>query len=222
MPVRFIPASIRFQQVALAEWTRSSWDTDQATVLFRGPRTDADRYLDTVQRFEVMPSYPRMYLVNAQRKNITPNFPGVEKNYIGFRDGTVPKVKRVNDNSSQTVTGQGTDNAPSSPTFGKQVSGQVCYISPQTTYTWYETSNPANTPRYSTIDGKRGIQITQVSVQPVTLDDGTIARPTFSAFTAIINSLALEDVVSDYECEELVQGILWGCRSIVQLRIVST
>lgn len=219
MPVVYRPASARFTQIAIPEWSLNGWEMDEASIMYGGPRPDSDRFLGTVARFEVMPGFQRMYLRQAQRRNATPSFPRVEKQYVGFKSGVIPPVKRVNDTSSQTVSGQGVDNTTSSPTSGKTISGQVTYNAAQTTWTWFELSTPAPKPRYASVDQDRDPEITEVSVNPITGDDGKIVMPTFSALTAVINSLKQELVVSDYEREEVVKGILWACRSIVQHRI---
>lgn len=223
MSVRFIPSTQRFVQVAEAEWNLSGWDTDQATILWRGPRTDLKRFLDDIngKRFQPMPNFSRMWLNDVQERNITPSFPGAELMYVGFRNGQIPPVKVENDTSSQVASGQGVDNAPSSPTFGKQISGQITYNASQTTYTWFENSQPNINPRYNTVDQKQAPVITGVSINPVIGDDGLPIPVTTSAFTAVINSLGLELVVADYDRVPLVPGILWGCRSIVQWRIKS-
>lgn len=221
MPVTFRPASQQWIESGDPEWTVNGWDMDVASVLWRGPRTGSDSFLASIVKFAGMPGFARMWLESYDKTNITPSFPGVQKRFIGFRDGNIPPQRRVNGTSSQVVTATGVDNAPSSPTFGLTLSGTFTYLASRTTWTWFETSTPAITARYNTVDQAIDplSRLQNVAIQPAIGTDGQIIQPTYSSFVQIYNNLARELVVTDYEREELVPGTFWACRSQVEYRL---
>jgi len=225
MGIIFRPAGQQFVQVADPEWQRNAWDTDECSILYRGPRTKVDAFMQSIdgKMFTSLQNFPTMWLNAYEKTNMTANFPGVYLKYVGFRSGNIPPVRRVNDLSSQQASGQGTDKAPSSPTYGKQLTGTFTYRASRTTWKWYERSTPPILPRYASVDQPidpfQNLQ--NYTIQPVIGDDGLPLAVTYAAFVAVINSLSRQIVVSDYEREELVKNTLWACTSIVEYRIQS-
>ena len=214
MPVVF-RGDTNWQRVAEPEWTREGWEYDQCAVLFRGPRTKKDTFENAIPRFETMPGFPGMRLKNAQSQNVTPSFPGVVKNYVGFRAG-IPPAKGVSSIAAAVARVTGTDTAS-----GKAISANVAYRAARTAWTWYEISTPAaDNPRYRTVINATDPR-TRIDYIAIEDEDGKTTVP-YSAFVAIWNALAVEYAVTDYQTEPIVPGAIWHCSACVDYRIRST
>lgn len=213
MPVIFV-GDRTWKQVAEPEWTSPGWEIKRASVLYRGPRTGKTAFENTIFDFETMPGNPAMRLESWQSKNTTPSFPGVEKTFVGFRNG-LPPAKGVPSISAQVARVTGTDTAS-----GQKVSASVAYRASRTTWEWWENSFPSSNPRYAYVlfqnDPRNQIDYVQIENA-----DGQTTVP-YSSFVAIINALALELVVEDYTTEPIVPNAIWRCSSTIDWRIRST
>lgn len=204
-----------WQQVKQAEWSQDSWGLDHARVLYRGPSTKKIAFNNNIRRWGAMIGYPGMKLEGWSDAIITPSYPGVEFQFVGFRSGNLPPVKPVDSFSTQVAQGQGRDTAT-----GRNVSGSFTYRASRTTYTWFETSlpNPQN-PRYA-IPRNALNPLSQILSYSIQDDNGKkVNTIPFSAFTAVFNSLSVGIQVSDYEREEIIPKALWACRSTVDYAI---
>lgn len=230
MSVVFIPSNQEFVQCADTEWpTVGGFDLDAAVVLMRGPRTKFNAYMDTLVRWSSLAGYPRMFLANWEKSDVAASFPAVSLHYIGTRDGNPPPFHLENDVTVSSATGTGTDEAPSSPTFGQTLSGTVVYLASRSTWSFYIFVTPPNAPPtaapspYNTISQGVAPNPFQASIQAVVdPDTGQVIPPTYSAFTAIINSLVQTVLVTDYAREVVVPGYIWGCKSVVQSQLQSS
>lgn len=228
--VTFIPA-INFVQVAEPVWSMDGYGCDKASVKWRGPRTSLKAFQDALIRFSSMPAsntkyrlaaagpYPTMYLVDWQAANETASFPSVTLDYLGFKNGIIPPpAKPIDSTSSQQVNGEGTDTAT-----GDKVTGTIQYRASRTTWSWFMNSIPPSfpPPQYaivnSPLDPFNNIESYRMQVQATGQQTNSIP---YSSFVAIINSLARQTVVSNYEREPLVPGLLYACRSDVDFKLV--
>jgi len=162
--------------------------------------------------------YPMMRASGWIGSEDSPSFPGVIIKYIGFKSGTVPPVKIVDGVTSQSASGSGLDNSTEPP---REVSGTFLYRASRTSYTWFETSTPPPYSRYQTVRFPIDplSQIDSYSIQ----DSGgsSVHNVPYSAFITILNSMIRKVIVSNYEREELVPGLLWGCQADVDFRVVN-
>lgn len=213
MPVVYIPDSLRWQPTAEPEWGVESWSISTATQLFRGPRPSKKSAEEIIVRFQNLPGYTFMRLDRWVSQNMTASFPAIIGTYVGFRYG-IPPAKGIPSLTSQSlsVTGKDTDT-------GLSVSGTVLYLANRTTWDWWEVKQPAILPRYNTVLVKQNPLsfIQSISVQPAA--DGSVP---ISAFTAIINALIPELVISDYQQEPVVPGAIWHCTSTIDYKLISS
>ncbi len=219
MSVTFIPADQQFIVSSDPEWSINGWGMDTCQVLWRGPRTKSDAFLDSQIKFSPLEGYPRVWLDNTEKRNITPNFPGVLNSYIGFRSGTIPRQKRVNGTSAQQITKSAP--AVTGDLDGQTITGEFQYLASRTTWTWFETANPPNNPRYNSVDGGVNplLRLTQFTFPPVPGPDGDLVPVPLADAIAVFNKLTPVVLLVDYEREELIPNAFWACRSVIEWRL---
>lgn len=196
-----------------------NWGLDEAKVLYRGAAPKMAAFADTLPRFGSLAPHPSMYLVHWDVVNITPSFPGIELVYKGFRSGTIPPVKISDGVSLQTAQGEGTDS-----TFdpARKITGSFLYRAQRTSYNWFEKQDPHGQCRYSTV---------RIKINPLSqiiayhMSDPETGEPInwvrYSSFIAVFNHLLVQEIVSDFGCEEVIPRTLWACHSDVDYKIVS-
>lgn len=213
MAVKFI-GNVAWEPAEDPSWTVDNWGNDRVNIVFRGARILKDAFERTLQRWTSLAGFPGMKLQGWSNQSYTPNFPGVVLTYIGFRDGTLPPVKHVNSLTTQSVQGEGTDT-----TTEEVVSGTIVYRAARSSYTWFETSKPAKTSRYTTVDDQTDplTRIVSYSIQKKSTGE-SINNVPYSSFVAIFNSLRRREIVTEYNMEEIVPGSLWGCHADVDLK----
>lgn len=204
-----------WEQVEQIEWSSESWTHERARVVFKGRATARTRFENTLRRWQTMPGFPLMRLDNWQSINSSPCFPSVELFYIGLKSKNLPPVKAVNGTSIQSAQGQGTDTVS-----GQTVSGTFVYRASRTTYTWFtDREPPATSPYFLTERPLNPLQ----NILVYHMEDATTGRRVntipYSSFVAVFNSLIIANVVSNYEREPVVPGILWACRADVDYMI---
>lgn len=224
MPVTFIPDS-EWAQSGDIEWSRvGGWEIDQATIPWRGRRDKKKQFEDTIVRFSGMPGYPLMRLSEWSNSGGTVSYPQVDLKYVGFRNGAIPPQKGVNNVSFQSIQSSGTDTSIGNPTSGKVVSGTFYYQATRTTWTWYETSTPPQTPRYSNvlrpIDPLQAITGYSITASG---DNGVTNTPvnfvTLSVLAAVTRNLTTRTEVDSYDQDEIIQGALWACSASCTLKL---
>lgn len=213
MPVKYIPL-VPWQQVAEAEWDKPGFEISRATILFRGPRTTLAAAESKIADFETMPGFGTMRMERWQAKNITPSFPGIEKIYVGFRNG-VPTPKPTSGISAQTARLSGVDN-----TSGQKVSATVTYRASRTTWEYWSISRPPLSPIYQQVIYPVN-PITTIDSFQFETQDGNTTVP-LSSITAIINAAVPEFIVSDYTTEMIIPNAIWHCTSTVDYRLRSS
>lgn len=198
-------------------WSVDNWGVDQAVSVWRGSRDLKKQFEDSLQRFSPLPGFPGMQLARWNNQTYVPVFPGIALVYIGFRSGTIPPVKKVNDLTTQSASGQGIDTAS-----GDEVNGTFLYRAARTTYTWFETKKPALTSKYNTVEDTTD-PLSRISSSQIfnTGDGRQIYSVPISAFVAVFNSLRRVIVVSSYSTEELIPGALWGCKADVDYKLLN-
>lgn len=224
MSVVFRPANAGWIQAARPEWSVNGWDVDEARVTWRGPAPGKKGFEDQLIKFASMPpcfasgdpAYPQMWLKSWANGGGTVNFPAVDLSFLGFRGGTIPIPKNVNSNSAQVAQGAGRDS------FGDVVSATIKYIASRTVWTWFETAIPelSPPPPYNTVD--QAINpintIYGFSITGATSSGSYSNLIPYSALVAVLNSLVLERVVTDYDREPLIPVKLYACRSTVEYK----
>lgn len=225
MAIEFI-GNCEWQRVTDPQWTVDSWGVDTAKLLFRGRRDKKLAFEKAIQRFQTMPGFSQFRMEQWSNSGGTENLPGVEFSYKGFLSGTTPPVKIVNSNTRQSAQGSGTDTSTDNPTSGQTISGTVYYRSYRSTYTWFETSSPAATPRYTAVQGPSTIQAGDILGYNVKAGNGADAYSvnslTFAQLYAVLNSLAPRTIYSDYQREPIINGALWGCSVSCDLILEAT
>lgn len=214
-------------QVSDPQWSDvGGWDTDRATILWRGRRDKKEAFENTIQRFAGMPNYPLMRLAKWSNGEGTKNLPGVELVYTGFRNGAIPPAKSVDSFTLQSVQSSGRDTSVGNPTSGKIVSGTIYYRASRSSWTWYETSTPPITPRYATVNqpldplSSEAIQRYVLNASDTDTEPGQpVGFVTFSVLAAITRGLAKRLEISDYQREPIIQGALWGCSANVDYKL---
>lgn len=213
MAVQFRPINFQWTQTSHNEWTVDGWGLDHHKVTFRGPAPSQDQFLNGITKFQKRNGYASVWLADFNATNASPNFPGVDFDYVGFRSGVIPTPKPVDSYSRQSVTGSGMDNVQDPPV---QVSGTISFIAKRTTWTWFEISEPSTVPLYGTVHNP---------VPPVpkswTIPGGAGGLLPYDEIVTILNSLSLQLVVSDYEVEPIIPGKLYACKSVVDWTIVA-
>ncbi len=158
-----------------------------------------------------MPGYPGMRLQEWTSRNITPNFPGVEKMYVGFLRG-VPPPKGTASLSAQTVRVSGVNTVT-----GEKVSATIAYRASRTMWEWWETAIPGDTPRYQTVINQTDPRNQIDYIQVETADGSTTT--TFSDIGTIINNAVPEIIISDYVPEPIIPGAIWRCSATIDYKI---
>jgi len=203
-----------WRQITNPEWDTDSWGLDEATIQFSGRRDKVEAFENSLTDFKPMPEYGGMYLRGFHTRDHR-SFPVIDARYFGLKSGSVPAVKAEDSISIQTVTTSGTT------TDGKKISGEFSYRSARTAYSWIETSNPANSPKYSTV--RRQLDpLANIISWRVTDEAGKSGQVPYSSFVSILNSLQKRVVVNDYAPEELCPGKLWGCRAVCDYVLIGT
>lgn len=218
MNPRFI-GNCEWEPVEDIKWTVGSYGEDRAKVQFCGRRDKKEEFENSIVRFQPLEGFPAMRLNGWSNSGGTINVPGVELEYIGFRSGSIPPVKAVNSFSYQTAQGSGTDTST-----GETVGGSIYYRASATTYTWFETSVPGESPRYSNtqlsqnpFDNIRGYHITKQTAS----GEKTVNTISFGELYAVFNSLIAQDIVQEYSREPLIEGALYACSSRVDYMLTS-
>lgn len=222
MAVEYIPFTQQWIQGERPKWSVNGWDMDEASVMWRGPAPLKKAFEDSLVKFAPMPScailrdpsYPQMWLKNWQNSGGTPSFPGVELSYVGFRSATIPKEKAVNCRSAQvaSATAQATDENGNPIT----ISGVFKYFASRTIWTWFETSQPAKSPKFNTVLNSINPGNTIYAFSGT--GSGSLST---GQFTQLLNSLTLEMVIGEYEQEPVIPGALWACRSSVDYKFTN-
>jgi hypothetical protein len=209
MAVRYLP-NIEWQQVEEPAWGVNNWEMDVARVTFAGPRPKMKAFQDRLDRdrWSVMPLFKTMWLADWSNNNSSQVFPRIDLTYIGFRSGNVPPARPVDGISLQSVQASGTD-----PVSSDEVSGSFSFKASRTTWTWFERREPALTPRHTTV--RKPIDpLTQIQGYSFTNSTGEAVNSIpYSSFVSVFNSLSRVVNVSSYECEMMVPGTIWACRS---------
>ncbi len=238
MAVKYIPNNFPWIQCSEPQWTVDGWGYDKAKVTWRGPRPGLKAFLDSLVKFSNMPAsntrygltnagpYPMMYLDDWASTNTTASFPSVELNYIGFRSGTIPPVKTVDSNTAQQVNGQGQYTDPATGSTA-QISGTLQYTASRTTYTWFMTSLPPIASPFNYVQNAQNPFDTIIGYRMTNTTSGSqdaglpVNNIPYAAFVSVLNSVAAQDVVSNYERETLVPNALYACRADVDYKLVS-
>lgn len=216
MPVRYI-GDTTWAQSELPSWSIDGWGMDHATIPYRGRADQKKQFEDSLSRWSSMPGFANMRLSNWTSNPKTPSFPEVQLNYIGFRSGVIPPVKSID----SIVTGQAQGSATVVVAgVSKQVSGSFLYRCSRTTWIWFETSEPSQNARYYQV---RNAINPFTGIYYYSLTDDSTGKPInsigLSALGAVFNSLRAQYIVSNYERELLIPGMLWGCRAEVDWRL---
>ena len=214
MAIKYV-GNVQWEETEELQWSVDNWGVDQAVSVFRGALSLKKQFEDSLQRFTPLPGFPGMQLARWNNVAYVPVFPGVALVYIGFRNGSIPPVKKTNDLVVQSAQGQGTDTAT-----GDEVSGTFLYRAARTSYQWFETKKPALQSRYNTVDDTTDprTRVINYSIQKVS-DGSNLNNVPYSSFVAIFNSLVPRVIVSTYSTEELIPGALWGCRADVDYKL---
>lgn len=212
--VRFLQDTA-WKQATRAEWSTDSYGVDNARVLWRGRADQFELFQNRIKRWEHMPGYSSMRLQGYNGQNITPSFPGVEFNYIGFRDGSVPPDKHTGGNSIQSATASALDRAT-----GREVQGTFYYKASRTSHVWFEKQIPPVVCPKTEILDKTDPLATVIWHEIIDAGTGTPRRVPYSAFVAVFNVLKRGVFVTDYTYEEVVPNDLWACRCDLDFKIL--
>lgn len=216
MSVRFI-GDTEWRQAQQIEWHVDFWGVDRGRILYRGRSTGKDAFENKLKKWQEAAEWPGMKLAGWQSVIITPSFPGVELELIGFKNaGNIPDPKPHDGFAVHTASGSGVDTI-----LDKTVSGTFTYKAARTTWTWFETSLPSNTPKHATV--RRPINpLARENILAYSIEDDE-GRPqivNMSSFVAVFNSLVTRVVVSSYDIDELVPGELYACRTEVDYKVL--
>lgn len=204
-----------WRQAQQAEFTTDSYGVDSARVLWRGRSTLYESFQNSLKRWESMPGYPMMRLQGSTGQIITPSFPGVELNFIGFRDGSVPPDRHIGGRSLQSATASAIDRAT-----GREVSGTFYYYASRTSYVWYEKQQPPEVcPKTEVLDKQDPLK-SILWYEIIDSGTGTPRRVPYSAFVAVFNQLRRGIFVTDYSYEEVFPNDLWACRCDLDYKIL--
>ncbi len=216
MSVRFVGRYV-WEPVAMSEWTVDHWGMDNVNVTYRGSRDLKTAFENSIVPWHTLNGYPLMRAASWVGANTTPSFPEVVIRYIGFRSGNIPPVKIVDGTTSQSAQGSGIDTAT-----GRRVSGTFLYRASRTSYIWFEKTTPLPVSKY---------QAVRFPIDPLSQidayflqdeDTGKVVNSVpFSVFTTVFNSLIRKIIVGNYEREELIPNLVWGCRADVDFRVVN-
>lgn len=217
MAVKFI-GDVSWRQARQIEWTIDSWGIDHAKVLYRGNSRQKDAFEDSLRKWDGMPARTAMKLAGWTSNIITPSFPGVELEYIGFRNGAVPQAKPEKSLTLTSAQGAGTDT-----TTGRNVTGTFQYLASRTSWTWYMTTKP---PEYCPITEMLDMThpLSKDRIISYSLQDEETGKPTnrvnYSAFVAIFNSLVARKVVTSYDSQCLFPDSLWACKCDIDYKVL--
>lgn len=179
----------------------SSFELDRLTIPFRCKTSLISKLLP--KTFSIPPDWfpaPGLFFMDYDTVSEEGLISQLTLNYMGCLNGVVPPMYYKTGFSLQSVS-----------TSTDVVSLTMQYRSPGTTYQWYETVLPPDTPRYAGLISKttalRNIQSYQVKN-----NDGTF--PVLSSeYNRAVSSLAEANQVTQYESELIVPGKLWKCIS---------
>lgn len=221
MSIAYVPSSLGWQPVERPSWSSGGFNTDRATVLWRGPATKREVFLAGLeaQQWGSLPSYtfagtlawagfPLMFLETWNESGSSPSFSGQVLNYVGFKTQAIPDAKSKDDTSIQTANASGTFD-------GDVISGTFTYIASRTTWEWFETSQPnRQNPRYRTVNQP----VNPLSnVQSYSLKNSAgdnVNTLTTAQVGAAFNSLSPQTQVV-FSAENIVPGKLWACTATV-------
>lgn len=216
MSVRFI-GDTEWRQAQQIEWHVDFWGVDRGRLLYRGRSTGKDAFEAKLRKGMKVDGWPGMKVSGWQSVIITPSFPGVELELVGFKNSNnIPAPRPQDSFAVHTASGSGFDTI-----LNKQVSGTFTYKAARTTWTWFETQTPPNTPRYATV--RRPINpLSQENILAFSIqdDEGRPQIVNYSSFVAVFNSLVTRVVVSSYDITELLPGELYVCTSEVDYKVL--
>lgn len=216
MSVSFIGRT-DWRAVTNPEWSVDSWEVDHARVTWRGRVTAREEFEKTLERWAPMPNFSAMRLASWTSADISPSFPAVELHYTGFRFGRPPEVKAVDGESLQSAQGSGSYLIDGESV---NVSGTITYMASRTSWTWFETQEPAQASRYQTVRNPVD-PLTRIFSASIQDESGMrIHSVPYAAFVTVFNSLTRTNMVSDYQREPIIPGQLWACRAEVDYKVL--
>lgn len=201
-----------------------------AAVTFRGPTPKASLFAAELKKqrmpeidFFGAPIDPRDY-----RGYSTDDGPTWQSFSIRFAVGTYLGIPYSEDNYAlQTVTVPVVWNYPDAPTpFSFQAEFTVQYRSPQTVWSWFETSKPSDTvPRHRIINSKTSPwddnNIVLIRSQAAFVDSiGDIYDTAIEEAFKVLKTKGFIEAVVDYNVRELIAGRFWQC-SAVAAKLIS-
>lgn len=218
MSVQFV-GDCEWKAIDAPRWSLGSWGTDRATVPYCGRRDKKEAFIDTVQRFATLAGYTQMRLEAASQSGGTISIPVIELQFVGFRSGSIPPAKGSDDTSVQSGQGAGSY-SHGGETFN--VTGSFTYKASRTTWTWYETTTPAATPRFTTVNFPQDPLAPENIISYSITDDanGRLRNVPYAAFVAVFNSLVRREIWSGYTREPIILGALWACSVTVDYKVI--
>jgi hypothetical protein len=190
-----------------------SWGVDHARWQFSGRVDEQKAFEENLKKFQAMPGFGTMRL-SAWSTQEHRSFPVMALDYVGLKNGQIPVVRARDSVVLQTAQ-------VTASTAGGTVSGAFTYRASRTTWSWCEISAPPNYSKYNTV--RRGVSPFS-SIEGFKAADGQGKNKTipYSTFVALLNSLRLELVVSNYEVEDVIPDTLWTCTADVDYRFASS